>query len=1048
MLYTDKEIMVPYIKRHKRITTLNKANIGAITILLPFSVMANMTQQYNIPAGTLDGALNQFAIESGVEFYLNSDLSKDLYIQGLNGEYEPDQALSLLLTNTGLNAHKQVDGVYYLSPTSSAMTLDAINVRTHFDNAYERDVDGEMSVYDADVASDYLSKSEIERFKGTTAADLFTGVANVHSGESRNGGGSIDPNVRGVQGFGRVPVVIDGTEQGISVYNGYRGSSNRNYIDPNLIGSMTVLKGAQLSSDVNTSTGGAVQVTTLQPQDIVPEGDEFGIETIIESSSNSVSPNKARLHTGKRWQDVPVYADIGGVPLYDDPEVRFQTRDNKDDNPFNGEDIAYRLALAGITPKFEWLAAYAYRNRGNYYSGTSKDEFYSKPFGENAGLIPGRNPYLEPEHMALVHIPGHEVPNTSSEMESVLVKGTINFNDYQKLQFNARYTESIHGEILSSRSDYRNSNGLPQWPLANAKMQAYSLKYRANPNHHLLDFSTSLWLTITDSKSNTGYGFPNFVNRNSDTPDVIINTSTVNRDESRYGFDFKNKMLLSDSVDLTFAGSYQIHELMPKEGLAYMIDFYGGAVRAGEREEYNGSAKVEWRPLESLILNAGVRYISYNATDYYIEHQVNSGNIKSLKEYKTDGYHLSYQTVENYAVEEIAQNVANAEHEVRVTFTKSNITEEITRLENLISQFPEQAAENQASLAEKQQELANFDSLLASKIQQETNAAQNQTTFIEDHSSEWLANSQNDLNLANNACKNAMQQANYVEGSCTAQAIESTEVYNTDYKTSGSGWMPSLTATWLFDDSSRIYARYAETLRFPSLFESTSGFSGNPSASAPLQPERARLFETAYIHYFDNASAKITYFDQVIDDVMDRDRDSFSFANLDSQRTSGIELNGHYDNSDYFADASFAYNFRNEVCDKNSAAQIYVDNIITKSATSDETCVRGGFSKQSFLAAHAAPEYTANFLIGARFFNQDLETGFRTNYVSGSHDEDVIKRTDVTTYDAYVKYKFTEKIAGELVGTNLSDVYYLEAGSVSGMPAPGRTVGVKLSGKF
>ncbi|MFS1420594.1 TonB-dependent receptor domain-containing protein [Vibrio splendidus] len=1041
--------MVPYNTPRQLLSVFIKANLGVAAIMLPYTVMADTSQQYNIPAGTLDSVLNQFAVESGVEFYLNSSLSEELYTQGLTGDYQPEQALNILLANTGLDAQKQPDGVYYVSPSSDEMTLDAIQVRTHFEDAYQRDQEGEMAVYDADVATAYLGKEEIERFKGTTAADLFTGVSNVHSGESRNGGGSIDPNVRGVQGFGRVPVVIDGTEQAISVYNGYRGSSNRNYIDPNLIGSMKVYKGAQLSSDINTSTGGAVQVTTLQPQDIVPEGDEFGIEIITETSSNSVAPNKARLHTGKRWQDVPAYADIGGVPLYDDPELRFQTRDNKSNDPFNGEDIAYRLALAGITPKFEWLAAYAYRNRGNYYSGTNKDEFYSKPSSEGGeNIIQGRNPYLEPEHMALVHRPGHEVPNTSSEMESVLVKGTFNFNDYYKLQFNARYTESIHGEILASRSDYRNTNGLPQWPLANAKMQAYSLKYRANPTNRFLDLSTNLWLTKTDSKSNTGYGFPNFVNRRSETPDTIINTSTVNRDESRYGFNFKNKMLLSSSLDLTVAGSYQKHELMPKEGLEYMINFYQGAVRAGEREEYNGSAKVEWRPLDSLILNAGVRYISYNSTDYYIENRVNAGDISSLKEYKKDGYHLSYQTLENYAAEEIAQNVANAEHEVRVTFSKSNITQEITRLKNLISQFPSQATENKASIKTKQQELANFDSLLASKIQQGTNAAQNQTTFIEEHSADWLVNSRNDLNLANNACKNAMQKDNYVKGSCTAKAIELKEVYNTDYKNSGSGWMPSLTATWLFNDNSRIYARYAETLRFPSLFESTSGFSGNPSASAPLQPERARLFETAYVHYFDNASAKITYFDQIIENVMDRDRDSFAFANLDSQRTSGIELNTHYDNTDYFADGSFAYNFRNEVCDKNTAAQLYAYDTIKKNTPSDETCVRGGFSKQSFLAAHAAPEYTANLLLGARFFNQDLEVGFRTNYVSGSHDEDVIKRTDVTTYDAYMKYKFTEKIAGELVGTNLSDVYYLEAGSVSGMPAPGRTIGVKLSGKF
>lgn len=1040
---------MPNAKQRSLLSKLTTIKLGVVILSFPVASNAAEDHQYNIPAATLDSALNHFAVESGIEFYLDSSLSSGLYSQGLVGQYDNEQALSLLLTNTGLQAQKQSDGVYYLVPTTDSMTLDAIQVRTHFDDAYQRDTDGEMDVYDKDVATAYLGKEEIERFKGTSAADLFTGIANTHSGEARNGGGSIDPNVRGVQGFGRVPVVIDGTEQGISVYNGYRGSSNRNYIDPNLIGSMAVYQGAQLNSEINTSTGGAVKVTTLQPQDIVEEGEQFGIELVAESSSNSIEPNKARLHTGKRWQDVPAYAELGGVPLYDDPEVRFQTRDNKTDNPFNGEDVAYRLALAGIEPKFDWLAAYAYRNRGNYYSGTSKADFYSKPFdNDSSDQVAGRNPILRPEHMALVHYPGHEVPNTSAEMESALLKGTINFSDYYKLHASIRYTESTHGEILASRSDYRNSDGLAQWPLANAKMQAYTLKFRANPEQDLLNLSTNLWLTKTDSRSNTGYGFPNFVNYKSDTPDIIINTSVVNRDEQRYGFDFNNKMLLTDSIDMTLSGSYMMHELNPKEGLANLIDFYGGAVRAGEREEYNGAVKIEWRPHDSIVLDSGVRYISYNATDYYIEHQVNSGDINPLKEYKKDGYQLTYQTLEAYAPEEIAQNIANAKHEVRVNFTQQNLNTEIGRLQNLIVMFPDQANEYQSQLDARQSELANFDTILQQKLQTETESAENQTTFIEHHASSWLTNSDNELDLASNACRIAMQQENYIEGSCKAKSLETSEEYNTQYKTSGSGWMPSVTATWLISDNSRIYTRYAETLRFPSLFESTSGFSSNPVASAPLEPERAKLYETAYIHYFDNASFKLTYFDQTIDDVMDRDRDSYNFTNLDSQRTSGIEINGQFDNSDYFGDASIAYNFRNEVCDRNSAAQGYIKDVILGNTPSEETCVRGGFSEGSFLAAHAAPEYTGSILLGTRFFDTDLETGVRTNYVSASHEDELIKRTEVITYDAYVKYAFTKKLSAELIGNNLSDVYYLDTGSVSGMPAPGRTLTFKLSGKF
>ncbi|MDN3685897.1 TonB-dependent receptor [Vibrio sinaloensis] len=118
-----------------------------------------------------------------------------------------------------------------------------------------------------------------------------------------------------------------------------------------------------------------------------------------------------------------------------------------------------------------------------------------------------------------------------------------------------------------------------------------------------------------------------------------------------------------------------------------------------------------------------------------------------------------------------------------------------------------------------------------------------------------------------------------------------------------------------------------------------------------------------------NATGKITYFDQTIDNVMDRERDGYKFSNLDSQRTSGIELNGRFDNSDYFADGSFAYNFRNEVCDSHSAAVGFVQDVRAGNSPHYERCSRGGFSEDSYLAAHAAPEYSASVLLGARFFS-------------------------------------------------------------------------------
>ncbi len=181
----------------------------------------------------------------------------------------------------------------------------------------------------------------------------------------------------------------------------------------------------------------------------------------------------------------------------------------------------------------------------------------------------------------------------------------------------------------------------------------------------------------------------------------------------------------------------------------------------------------------------------------------------------------------------------------------------------MITTDPTQADTYREELKLRQNEINNFDSLLTAKVEEKTTEAKNKTSFVEDHLVEWRTNSKNELDLANNPCLIAQKKDNFVEGSCkTKGQIDGKDNRNLSYKNSGSGWMPSLTTTWLINENSRAYARYAETLRFPSLFESTSGFSGNPSASVPLEPERAKLFEVAYIHYFENASAKLTYFDQ------------------------------------------------------------------------------------------------------------------------------------------------------------------------------------------
>src|SRR3546814_14910108 len=64
---------------------------------------------------------------------------------------------------------------------------------------------------------------------------------------------------------------------------------------------------------------------------------------------------------------------------------------------------------------------------------------------------------------------------------------------------------------------------------------------------------------------------------------------------------------------------------------------------------------------------------------------------------------------------------------------------------------------------------------------------------------------------------------------------------------SGHGWAPSASATVYLSGSSRAYLRYAQAYRFPSMFESTVGFSASLNPLSDLKPERIHSWEEALL---------------------------------------------------------------------------------------------------------------------------------------------------------------------------------------------------------
>jgi iron complex outermembrane recepter protein len=72
-------------------------------------------RQYNIPAGTLEHALNAFAAASGVEFSADAKLLQGKTSKGLAGSYTVDAGFAELLGGQSLTASRQPNGSYTLN---------------------------------------------------------------------------------------------------------------------------------------------------------------------------------------------------------------------------------------------------------------------------------------------------------------------------------------------------------------------------------------------------------------------------------------------------------------------------------------------------------------------------------------------------------------------------------------------------------------------------------------------------------------------------------------------------------------------------------------------------------------------------------------------------------------------------------------------------------------------------------------------------------------------------------------------------------------------
>ncbi|MDZ7490111.1 TonB-dependent receptor [Proteus mirabilis] len=972
----------------------------------------------------------------------------------------------------------------------------------------EKDQQGYAQVYEKDVANIYLGKALIERYQGVSPADLFKSAIGVYSGEARNGG-ALDPNIRGIQGQGRIPVTVDGTEQAITVYRGYSGASNRNYIDSNLISSIYIEKGPSLNPNIKTGIGGGVAIKTLDIRDIVPIGESFGINFKGDISNNATGYKDIYTNMIEEYRYYPKFYQQNAYII--DPALEITPKKSKIEN---FQDYSFRLGVGFDKEKFNLLFAYAIREKGNYFAGKRNVEEYNKVDEQllNSVYIMDGKRHFEPYLPFIAHIyrPGNEVPNTSNRNRSFLVKGTLFPQQTHRFSINYRYTDLLFGDIMPSRLSWvrYQENLVNQWPLANITQQAGTLTYQYKPEDKKTDLLLRLWGNLTLGHTNTRGGKPREpkmvdfrASRNTRWDPSIdtgfLDTASLYQDNNRYGVDFSSLFKLSPQFSISFSGQYQLEKLDSHElELPMGFDFVTEG-RAGQRHEVNLALATDWKPLPWFAMNIGGKYHYYHLTDTFLNNKRKNRVKNYEKTAPIRGYLISYRRVltpEEYllyrAVNKI--NVDTLPDELKNYRNSAELSKKIRDFQQAVLVYPEGGAlleeiKEQVArpyLQRIQHDMEHEDFLRNNHGKMQIKRAK--AIPMKREFSLWLFDENGVLSKSKNILLNGFLDMEekvphpvtgelvyrFEKDVINPQAFSLSEDIQDPYALEPSyqhgAFSPLISATLYANDMVRFYGRYTEQLRLPNLFEDTSGFSGSKARyyGFKLKPERAKSSEfgvvvdfTHWLNIERHADIKINYFKTNIENVFDRDA-NWQIRQLEKQILEGVELQARFDNGFIFFDTALVYSHKNKVCDENAFYELDASGL-----SGIKNCMTGGYPG-GFLRTSMQPKYSVNLHLGTRWLNDKLELGSRWLYSSEVENKDEkwlkenlpnsyfginnnpMRWAKVFTIDAYATYQYSPNLSFEITGSNLLNEYYIDPLTRSGMPAPGRSLRLGVTAQF
>lgn len=417
---------------------------------------ATQARTFDVPAQPMSQAVLAFARQAGVDLYVG-DVDLSSYTSAaIKGAYSPAAALVHLLGNSPIG-YRVSEGSGRISfqlvdngPGGRAKVYSLKPVVVQGNTVNER-------VYQAPRAVSIVTREEMDRVPVRHAAELIQDTPGVASAVNRQNPG-LSINIRGMQDFGRVNMMIDGMRQDF-VQNGHMQRNGEMYVDSELLSEAVVERGVVRGVHGTGAMAGSVDFRTLDFGDVLREGRDIGL--------------KLRGTSGMGYQG-------------------------------NGTHfIGSAAGAARAGENLEVMVAVSRRSIGDYRFGTR-------------GVVDGQNRVWVTDSSgrggSLVEF--NDVKYAGQDQDSSLFKARWKLNDASSLLLSYVGTQVNYSYTADSVWEDPDSSGTPWRKLGTSRAQSnsYALDYKLKPaDKPWLDLNVKIYGVDTNVKNYTEPNYPRSV---------------------------------------------------------------------------------------------------------------------------------------------------------------------------------------------------------------------------------------------------------------------------------------------------------------------------------------------------------------------------------------------------------------------------------------------------------------------------------------------------------------------------------------------------------